>query len=224
MAGLRLQVPHYHQERGVPLCSLWCLKMVYEYYGLHRSVPDLLAEVQRIPTGVYIQELGRHAVDNGFAVSLVTHDVTRLPLAYERQSSQQMMADLRQLLTGEDLTEKQAAYLGGMLRFLEAGGELRLRIPTLADSMRRDLADGHPVICSLDMKALYGGRAADEEWPAAYRLGQVGHYVVVTGLTENAITVNDPSTYFGGITEYPHERFLYALYSYQGYVLSIRRP
>jgi len=223
MARLSLQVPHYHQERGVPLCSLWCLKMVYEYHGLHRDVSQILAEVQRIPTGVYIQEVGRHALANGFAATLTTRDTARLPLVYERQSRDEILVDLRQRLSADEVSEKQAAYLGGMIRFLEAGGELRLQVPTLADPIRRDLADGNPVICSIDMKSLYGGEGIDAHWPAAYRVGQVGHYVVVSGLDEDMVTLNDPSTYLGGIVAYPHERFLYALYSYQGYVLSLRR-
>ncbi len=223
MARLALNVPHYYQERGVPLCSLWCLKMVYEYHGLHCEVPEILAAVQRIPTGVYIQEIARHAVETGFATTLTTCDTTRLPLIYGRQSKEEVLADLRQRLTGEEVGEKQATYLNGMIRFLEAGGELRLEVPTLADPIRRDLADGYPVICSIDMKALYGGKGIDAGWPPAYRVGQVGHYVVVSGLDDEMVTVNDPSTYLGGIHAYPHERFLYALYSFQGYVLSIRR-
>lgn len=224
MAGLSLKVPHYHQERGVPLCSLWCLRMVYEYHGIRMEVPEILAGVQRIPTGVYIQEVGRHAIENGFRATLTTNDTTRLPLVYGRQSREEIIADLRQRAAAEDLGEKQAVFLNGLIRFLEAGGELRVRVPTLADPIARDLADGFPVICSIDMKALYGGKGIDAGWPAAYRIGQVGHYVVVTGLDDETVTVNDPSTYLGGIVSYPHERFLYALYSYQGYVLSLRKP
>lgn len=223
MERLSLSVPHYYQERGVPLCSLWCLKMVYEYHGLHQEVPAILAAVQRIPTGVYIQEIARHALENGFAASLTTRDVTRLPLIYERQSKEKIIADLRQRMAGEEVGEKQAVYLGGMIRFLEAGGELRLHVPSLEDPIRRDLADGYPLICSLDMKALYGDKGIDAGWPAAYRVGHVGHYVVVSGLDDRTVTLNDPSTYLGGVVSYPHERFLYALYSYQGYVLSLRR-
>jgi hypothetical protein len=185
-------------------------------------VADLLNGVQRIPTGVYIQEIARHAIDNGFAATLTTRDTTRLPLLYERKPKDDVLADLRQRLSGEELGEKQAAYLGGMIRFLEAGGELHVRTPTLADPIERDLAAGRPVICSVDMKALYAGKGLDVNWPAAYRPGQVGHYVIVTGLDDASVTINDPSTYLGGVVTYSHAQFLYALYSYQGYVLSIR--
>jgi hypothetical protein len=82
MGRFSLKVPHYHQERGVPLCSLWCLKMVFEYHGLRREVPELLAAVERIPTGVYIQEVGRLAIASGFNAALTSHDTTRLPLLY----------------------------------------------------------------------------------------------------------------------------------------------
>lgn len=223
MGPLQLKVPHYHQERGVPLCSLWCLKMVYEYHGLHREVPDLLAAVRRIPTGVYIQEVARHALAEGFAAALTTGDSVRLPLIYRRMSPLEIAADLRARLAGDGVGEKEAAYLDGLLRFLEAGGELRPRVPTLGDPIAADLAEGYPVICSLDMKALYGERGLDAGWPPAHQIGQVGHYVVVVGLDETTVTLNDPSTFLGGIVRYPHHRFLYALYSYQGYLLSIRR-
>ncbi|MHB9091896.1 MAG: C39 family peptidase, partial [Chloroflexota bacterium] len=91
------------------------------------------------------------------------------------------------------------------------------------DPIRRDLADGYPVICSIDMKALYGEKGLDAEWPASYRVGQVGHYVVVSGLDEDTVTLNDPGTHLGGIVPYSRERFMYALYSYQGYALSLRK-
>lgn len=223
MDGLALKVPHYYQERGVPHCSLWCLKMVYEYHGLRREVPDLLAEVHPIPTGVYVQEVARHAIASGFRASLTTYDTSRLPPVYARRGVDEVVNDLRQRVSGEDIAEKEAVYLEGMIRFLEVGGRLRVQTPTLEDPIRRDLADGFPVICSIDMKALYGETGIDAEWPAAYRVGQVGHYVVVSGMDDHSVTLNDPSTYLGGIVSYPRERFLYALYSYQGYVLSIRK-
>ena len=222
MARLLLEVPHYYQERGVPLCSLWCLKMVYEYHGLRREVGDTLAEVQRIPNGVYIQEIARHALENGFAAELTTLDTTRLSVLYARVGREEILFDLRRRLAEEELGEKQQAYLAGLARFLEAGGELRLRVPTLADPIERDLAAGCPVICSLDLKALYGDQGLDAGWPPAHRLGQVGHYVVVGGLDDETVTVNDPAPYLGGVVTYPRERFLYALYSYQGYVLSMK--
>lgn len=224
MERLALRVPHYYQERGVPHCSLWCMKMVYEYHGLQKEVPEILAGVQRIPTGVYIQEVARHAIELGFTASLTTFDTSRLPPFYARQSREEIVRDLRQRLNDEDVGEKQAVYLSGMIRFLEAGGELRLQVPTLEDPIERDLADGYPVVCSIDMKALYGEKGLDAAWPGAFRAGQVGHYVVVTGLEGESVTLNDPSTYLGGVVTYPRARFLYALYSYQGYVLSIRRP
>jgi hypothetical protein len=223
MERLALSVPHYFQERGVPHCSLWCMKMLYEYHGLRHEVPDILAAVQRIPTGVYIQEVARHAIEQGFTASLTTADTSRLPPFYARQTTEEIILDLRQRISGEEVGEKQAVYLSGMIRFLESGGQLRLRVPTLEDPIERDLADGYPVVCSIDMKALYGETALDAEWPAAFRVGQVGHYVVVSGLEDDRVILNDPSTYLGGIVAYPRERFLYALYSYQGYVLSIRR-
>lgn len=130
MVRLLLDVPHYYQERGVPLCSLWCLKMVYQYHGLQRSVAEILAEVQRIPNGVYIQEVARHALANGFAAELTTRDTTRLPVAYGQMGREEVLADLRRRLAEERPGERQQAYLSGLARFMEAGGELRLGVPT----------------------------------------------------------------------------------------------
>jgi hypothetical protein len=219
---LALDVPHYFQERGTNLCSLWCLKMVYEYYGRRREVPDLLSEVRRIPTGVYIQEIGRHALANGFAVALWTRDTIRLPVAYEHLGQEEILADLRRRLAAEELGEKQRIYLEGLLDFLLEGGRLHLGVPTFADPIERDLRADRPLICSLDLKALYGARGLDAGWPPAHHLGQVGHYVVVSGLTPDSVILNDPAPYPGGVAEYPRDQFLYALYSYQGYVLSLQ--
>lgn len=220
MDALALDIPLYRQEPGTRYCGLYCLKMVYAYYGLQEEVRELMSEVQLIPTGVYVQELGHHLLRHGFRARLITKDTTRFPVIYGRLPPAEVLRGLRERLRAIPEGEKEHIFFAGLLNFLEAGGELSLRIPTLED-IGQALARGHPSICSLDAKALYQWDGAEDP-EEAYRPGQGGHYVVVSGFTpDGAVRLNDSSSRHGGIKFYPKERFLYALYSFQGWVLRV---
>ena len=106
-----------------------------------------------------------------------------------------------------------------MLRFLAAGGRLDLRAPTIEGSLEPALRDGHPVVVCLDAKALYEFQDLADGPVDEHSYGQAGHYVVVTALDEQHVTIADPSATFGGISRYPRARFLYAWYSYQAYTI-----
>lgn len=201
--------------------------MIYEYYGLARDIDDIGAVLLVMPSGVYAQELGYHLRQSGFLVRLVTRDTTRLPVQYATMDSAAIRADLAaRLEQTPPQQEKERIYLRGLLRFLEAGGVFEVRIPTL-DDLQRNLAAGHPAICSLDVKALYesDGAHPDDDPADWYRLGPGAHYVVVSGIDATHVWINDPSSRrHGGIRAYPRERFLYAWYSFQGYTLLVGGP
>lgn len=222
-----LTIPIYRQGRGTRSCGLWCLKMIYEYYGLVREIDEISAALQMMPTGVYAQELGYHLRQNGFAARLITRDTTRLPVQYATMDRAALREDLAARLAHvAPEHQKQRIYLSGLIRFLDAGGELDVRIPTL-DDLARNIAAGHPAICSLDVKALYesDGAHADDDPADWFRLGPGAHYVVVSGVEGDHIWLNDPSSRrHGGIRAYPRERFLYAWYSFQGYALLVGGP
>jgi hypothetical protein len=220
-------MPIYRQGRGTRSCGLWCLKMVYEYYGLLRDIDEIGAALHVMPSGVYAQELGYHLRLTGFHARLVTRDTTRLPVQYATMDTAAIRADLAARLEQTPPTqEKDRIYLRGLIRFLDAGGAFEVRIPTLND-LDRNLAAGHPAICTVDVKALYepDGAHADDDPADWFRLGPGAHYVVVSGLDATHVWVNDPSSRrHGGIRAYPRERFLYAWYSFQGYTLLVGGP
>ncbi|MBI4506443.1 MAG: hypothetical protein HY691_12975 [Chloroflexi bacterium] len=222
-----LTIPIYRQGRGTRSCGLWCLKMIYEYYGRVREIHEISAALQMMPTGVYAQELGYHLRLSSFGARLITRDTTRLPVQYAAMDPAAIRDDLTARLERvPPERQKERIYLRGLLRFLEVGGEIEVRVPTI-DDLARNVAAGHPVVCSLDVKALYEHDGAHtEEDPADWlRLGPGAHYVVVSGVEGDRVWVNDPSSRrHGGIRAYPRERFLYAWYSFQGYALLVGGP
>ncbi len=217
---IQLQVPLYHQERGIPHCSLWCLKMLYEYDGAVMEIEQLRSEVGLMPSGLYIQEVGRHAMGRGYQARLISADTTRLLPEYATMDGEAQQAALA--ARAEEYQESKAGiYYRGLTSFLAEGGRLEVRPPVIEDLLS-ELQAGRPLLCSLDIKALYAEAAVERGFPPSRRLGQVGHYVLVTGIDEQTVTLNDPSTWLGGVVSYSHWRFLYAVYSYQGYALALQ--
>lgn len=222
-----LTIPIYRQGRGTRSCGLWCLKMIYEYYGLARDIHDIGSALQLMSTGVYAQELGYHLRQNGFNVRLVTRDTTRLPVQYAALDHAAIRADLEaRLAQVPPGREKEGIFFRGLVRFLDVGGRLEVRIPTLGD-LAHNVAAGHPAICSLDVKALYDhdDEHVDDDPESWHRLGPGAHYVVVSGVDGEHVWLNDPSSRrHGGVRAYPRDRFLYAWYSFQGYTLLVGGP
>jgi len=217
--------------------------MLCSYYGQELDVTEVASQIEMMPTGAYIQELGYYLLLRGFDATIVTRDTTRFPIAYLSMSPQEMRADLERRLEKAEKGHKELSFspqrskelsfspqrskdeifLRGLTKFLDKGGTLVLRIPTVTETILPQLRQGHPVICSVDARSLYNWDALEEdENDRRHRLGFGGHYVIVSGLEEDDVIINDPSSHSGGVRNYPLDRFLYALYSFQGYVLCSR--
>ncbi|MBI2862247.1 MAG: hypothetical protein HYX89_05465 [Chloroflexi bacterium] len=214
---LALTLPVSRQVKGSRWCGLHCLEMVYSYYHYDVTAPEIAAGIEMMPSGAYIQELGYHLVTHGFEATLVTRDTSRLPPIYTKLSQEELLADLRRRLAAALAGHKERIYLKGLVKFMELGGQLQVRIPTVEDTIAPALHNGNPLICSIDARALYDWEDPEDRHQQAIGFG--GHYVVVTALDDGVVTLNDPSSEFGGVVTYPLSRFLYALYSFQGYVL-----
>src|SRR3972149_880330 len=141
-----LDVPLFRQEKDSNACGLYCLKMLYRYYGHDREVAEIAAALELIPTGVYAQELGYHLLQHGFGVTLVTRDTVRFPLIYGRMPGEELLAAMRERLATVPDGRKEGAFWRGLLRFHDAGGRLELRMPTFEDTIGPALQRGHPVI------------------------------------------------------------------------------
>jgi hypothetical protein len=219
-----LTVPLFQQEPHTNWCGLYCLKMLYAYYGLPRDVDEIAADISLIPTGAYAQELGYDLTEQGFTARLVTRDTSRLPFNYLWLDREGKIQDLETRLKAAQVGSKPAAYMAGMARFLRAGGELAVDYPLLDRYVVPELEQERPAIVCVDGKALYA-----DEWgrphgrDAEGHVGPTGHYVVIVGIDDRTVTINDPSAWHGGVHTYPRDRFLYAFYSFQGYLLLAKR-
>ena len=94
--------------------------------------------------------------------------------------------------------------------FFEAGGKLLPRAVTRRD-IRNALRRGQPPIIAIDTVTLYLTR----EWTDP-------HYVVITGMDRDKISINDPYPDYGGRVEYDIDRFLHACYRNSGEALFIK--
>ena len=214
-----LDVPLFRQEKDSNACGLYCLKMLYRYYGHDREVAEIAAALELIPTGVYAQELGYHLLQHGFGVTLVTRDTVRFPLIYGRMCAQELHAAIAARLAATPDGHKEGAFWRGLLRFRDAGGTFDLCMPTLEATIAPALQCGHPVMVCLDAKTLYQFQDLADGPVDERSYGQAGHYVILTALDDHEVTIADPSATFGGVNRYPRQRFLYAWYSFQAYTL-----
>src|SRR3989344_1775078 len=199
----RLRVPLIRQEPHSIECGLACLAMVYSYFEIEKSLDDVKREVATFSVGTYAPQLGLHLILDGFDVEIVTKN----PLLVEKEDVTLSQEELLEKFTkklkslkGKERTNELALVY--FVAFMEAGGRLKVGIPSLED-LKEETEQGRPVVVFLTNASLYPNNIARVyKRPFTYTF----HSLVVTGVTKDEVFVNDP--YWGeegGEKAYPSD-------------------
>src|SRR3989344_4462690 len=93
----------------------------------------------------------------------------------------------------------------GFITYLQDSGRLHVAIPTLKE-IRQETNAGRPVI-ALVQNSIWYSRVPGRPF------SDIFHLVVITGVDDAYVYINDPHWKFGGQVKHTHEEFLFALYS-----------
>lgn len=206
----KLKVPLFRQDPNSVECGLATLAMVYDYFEIRKSLADLRKEVSLASVGTYSPQLGLHLLGQGFDVEIVT----RNPLLLEKEDrnlpQEELLLKFKQMLDSKSLGEARTQGLKYFVSFIEAGGKVDVKIPDVGD-LKEEIGQRRPVIVFLTNSALYNKNIAKLLGkPFDYTF----HVVVVTGIGDDEVQVNDP--YWGdegGVKRYPVDEFLYSVYA-----------
>lgn len=191
----QLAVPRMEQPDDVT-CGPTCLHQVYQFYGDHRPLTQIIDQTRTNPDGgtlaVY---LGLTALAHGYRVTLYPQGIRVFDPTWRELSRPALQSRLTAraatrapgLPRDEVLAWREFLSAGGQVQFQELCPELLVRV------LDRD----HPVICGLSATYLYRTareRPTDNEEDDI--AGEpVGHFVVLCGYTGAGrhFHVRDPS-------------------------------
>lgn len=202
--NMQLKIPLYKQPKNSQLCGPVCLQMLYAYYKIPISFREVLKDVHVYKKGTYTSDLGISLLRHGFDVTLYFYDTRHFSPQCRGWSREEAIRTIETMLK---IKKKNRQRLRRTLEFIKEGGKLKFDIVRI-NEIRKAIHSGNPPIICIDRKALYGKAE-----------GVAGHFVIPVKITRNTITINDPSPFFGGVKAYNLNDFIFALYSWRGYVL-----
>lgn len=205
MNTVPLSVPLILQEDNSVECGLACLKMLYDYYDISVTVDELRRDTPIISVGTYTPHLAQHLKKMGFDTEVVIQNPRIFRVEDKQRNQSQLLHVLQSRLDDQEISQGGRDGIKAFIKYMEDGGKLRIGIPTLVE-IRTETDAGRPVIALIQNAAWYTrvpGRPFSD----------VFHLVVVTGVDDSYVYVNDPQWKFGGQAKYSHTEFLFALYS-----------
>ena len=194
-----LRVQRFLQPDDVT-CGPTCLRKVYDFYGFHVDMDDVVEALERNEDGgtlaVY---LGMAALRRGLRARIFSYDLQIFDPTWASLDVPSLVHKLRARL--EFLTDpKRRGAAVAYVRYLQMGGELAF--DDLTPTLLKHIIDrGHPVLAGLSATYLYG--FARERWEE--QTGRLvhddvagdptGHFVVISGYDQwgRLLTVLDPA-------------------------------
>ncbi|MDP2671272.1 MAG: peptidase C39 family protein [bacterium] len=198
---MKFNVPLVRQEKGSEDCGLAVLNMLTRYYKLPTTFSDLKRSIRVFKNGTYCAQLGSHLIKLGFKVEMVTFNPALYTLKDVDLSKDQIRKRLEEMLLKKKKRQEKAS-LKFTLKFLEEGGKVTVRVPTVED-IRAELEKAQPPIALLTSQFLTSEKPRFNF-----------HFNVVTGIDETHIYVNDPLwDKRGGEHKYLISDFIFGMYA-----------
>ena len=192
---VQLKVPRLKQKPFT--CGPSSLQQVFAYYGIKKSINQLLKEIKLYKKGTFDGQLGLCALENGFKAIIIDYNLHAYDPTWFKLSKKALIKKLKQSLKhrkGEYKTKVQ-----WLIKYFEAGGNIKFEIVT-PELIKSYLKKKIPVIVCLMMTSLYkekrritikqkkGRRSIKSDLKGK----PAGHYLVVSGYDGDKLFVTDP--------------------------------
>lgn len=179
-------------------CGPICLKLVYEYYGIKKSLKELVEETKtNVVHGSIEPALGYSLLRNSFDVRWYSFYRDLVKEEYGNLSQKELLRIFRiKYKLTKDVNDK--SLFRDTIEYLEEEGKLFKSVIKLKDLIT-ELENRRPVLVSLDLHVLDDAAS--------------GHWAVICGFDGQNLLVHDLK---GEIAKYDPEEFFAAAYKDDG--------
>ena len=192
---ITLPVPRFEQPDDLT-CGPTCLTQVYRYFGLNKTVHEVIDETPRNPDGGTLAvHLGISALRRGFRATIFSYNLRVFDPSWQELDNSSMIRKLDQRYRAVR-SERQRRSLKAFSEYMTLGGQVRF--DELEDELLINiLAQDKPILTGLSATYLYQTK---REYCNEYddiRGQPVGHFVVICGYNprDNHFVVRDPASH-----------------------------
>lgn len=186
-------------------CGATSLHAIYQYYGMHISLEQIVATLEKsVSGGTLAPLLGVHALQHGFSATIYTNNLDLFdPSWFTLEAAPPSSFLIKKLHDQRPNLEQRAAGLSqnsdAYVSFLQQGGHVRFQVLTRALLKTFLYHEHRPIITGLSSTYLYKSKRerftdAGESISDDIRGQPCGHFVVLSEYHPNrrTITVADP--------------------------------
>lgn len=198
---MKLKIPQLRQDENSKDCGLICMLMVMRYYGDDKTTYEDLKQALVVDEiGTYAPQMGTYLLNQGYKVELIGLNPGLFSTLDKGASTEEIQERLAEKLELAD-KERDVKVIKYFQEFLDNSGSMKVQIPS-EDHLQYAIEQETPVIALLTSNFL--NRRPELNF----------HFNVVTGITHELITVNDPLwDERGGEHQYIIEDYLYAIHA-----------
>jgi hypothetical protein len=212
---MRANIPLLRQPVNSSLCGEACLKMLYGYYGVKKSIYQIRDELQNIrktfKNGSLLFELALHLVRGGFGCEMKMWPASNNVFAckkFQQISQADLLKELRALFKKSKVSRYLDCRL--LLKFIEEGGKVIPKITQLKEIKER-ISDG--IIVLLNYSYLNS--------KIVPCVNDVGHFAVPVEISKGKIILNDP--HFKENVILAEHEFLFMFYTADAGILFVSK-
>lgn len=192
---ITLPVTRFEQPDDLT-CGPTCLTQVYRYFGIEKSVHDVIEETPRNPDGGTLAvHLGIGALKRDFRATIFSYNLRVFDPSWQELDGSAMIRKLGQRYRAVR-SERQRRSLKAFSEYLTLGGQVRF------DELNTELlvsilARGLPILTGLSATYLYQTKREYNNEYDDIRGQPVGHFVVICGYNprNNYFVVRDPASH-----------------------------
>ena len=172
-------LPAYSQPKDSITCGQYCLKMLLHFYKNKASIRAILKQAPAYKgQGTYIGDAAYCLLHYNIPCSITTFGTKYYTPKEFKMNQKQLLASFQKRLK-TNLKTPQKRRLKSLVRFMRAGGKVKVRIPTkkgIISALKRG-----PVMAALDCKVLYGKGAGAEP-----------HWIIISDYKNSKFQLHDP--------------------------------
>jgi len=210
MAAMKLNVPLIRQPKDSVDCGIAVVTMLLNYHGVEKTFEEVKKDITTDEVGTYAPQLGEYLTSQHFSVDIVLRNPLLFTKSEENLDKKSLVEKFNRLQHSGINTHnlKVINYFNKFLKWPQ--NKVTVKIPDEND-IEEEINIGRPLIAFLTNAALYKENIAEKH---KKDFSYTFHSVVITGLEDDKVFVNDPyAEEYGGTKEYPIEDFLFAMYS-----------
>lgn len=176
-------------------CGPTSLHAVYRYYGDLIALDEVINEINQFEEGggTLAAVLGKHALERGYEVSIVSYNINIFDPTWFNLSSEQICKKLEESLKSPNINSKHKFALNQYIAFIKSGGQLIFE-DLSGKLLKKIIKKRIPILTGLSSTWLYRDK---RENPVTNEYDDlngepVGHFVVIDGYSRKEFFICDP--------------------------------